>query len=108
MDVLYEDPGIVCTDRFLVIRHYYFPVGGPKRIPYAAIRSADARPLTWARGKLRLWGTANPNYWLNRDWRRPAKTTAVILDVGARVRPVITPDHPERVMSVLADHGVGR
>lgn len=105
MTVFYEDPGITCTDRGIVVRRYYFPTGAAKHIPYDRIRCVDTHPLGWLRGRLRLWGTANPNYWLNLDLARPAKTTALVLDVGARVRPVLTPDDPEEVLRILEEHG---
>jgi len=40
------------------------------------------------------------------DWRRPHKRLALVLDVGKRVKPVITPDDPQRVVAVLRSHGV--
>ena len=46
MDIeLYRDRWITCTERDVVIRGYYFPLGSPKRIPYRDIRSASLVPM---------------------------------------------------------------
>lgn len=45
-------------------------------------------------GKGRLWGSGDFRHWAPLDLKRPAKDKALIFDVGARVRPVITPDDP--------------
>ena len=89
MAYLYHDTWITCTDDAIVIRWYY--LWGPKRIPYAVIRSARRVDLGTFRGNLRIWGTANPRYWASLDPGRPRKSAALILDVGTAVRPFITP-----------------
>lgn len=99
---LYHDRWITCTDDAIVIRWYY--LWGPKRIPYAAIRSAKRVDLGTFRGNLRLWGTANPRYWASLDPARPGKSAALILDVGTSVRPFITPDDVQAVENVLIEH----
>ncbi|SFE50750.1 hypothetical protein [Blastococcus tunisiensis] len=100
-NALYDD-GRVCLDaEALTLRRYYFPFATSKRIPYSAIRGVDVRPLTWLTGKGRLWGSAHPRYWLPLDATRLRKDTAVVLDLGGRVRPTFTPDDPERVRQLL-------
>jgi hypothetical protein len=96
---LYADKWITCTDDALVIRWYY--LWGPKTIPYTAIRSAARVDLTSLRGKPRIWGTANPQYWASLDPRRPAKAAALILDVGGPVKPFITPDDVPAVEEII-------
>ena len=102
-DVLYDDGGIALDEHGLTIRRYYFPWGGPKRIPYANIRRVVARPMGWLTGKGRGWGTAHPGYWFPLDLRRAGKNTLLVVDLGRRVKPCITPDDPDRVMQLL--HG---
>jgi len=99
---LYHDTWITCTDDAIVIRWYY--LWGAKRIPYAAIRSAQRVDLGTFRGSLRIWGTANPRYWASLDPSRPGKSAALILDVGTPVRPFITPVDVPAVESVLVEH----
>lgn len=102
-DVLYSDGGLSLDEDGLTIRHYYFPWAGPKRIPYANIRRVVARPMGWLTGRGRGWGTSHPGYWLPLDWRRGGKDTLLVVDLGRRVKPCISPDDPDRVMQLL--HG---
>jgi hypothetical protein len=102
-DVLYRDRWISCTDSELVIRGYYFPFGIRKRIPYGAVRDVAAVDMGLLTGRGRIWGTASPRYWAHLDPRRPAKKTALVVDVGGVVKPFITPDDPARVLEILAE-----
>src|SRR6266511_4399515 len=95
----YDDSLIACTDDGLVIRRYGLFLR-PKRIPYAQIRAVRQVELGAVR-RWRIWGTTDPRRWFNLDWRRPRKRSALLLDVGKRVKPVITPDDPQRVVAVV-------
>lgn len=97
----YTDDGLVLDDEGLTIRRYYSPWAGRKRISYRDLRGVQARPMTWLTGKGRLWGTLDPRYWLPFDLGRARKEVLLILDVGRRVSPVITPDDPHRVLDIL-------
>jgi hypothetical protein len=98
---LYDDGGLVLDEEGMTIRRYYFPSAGPKRIPYAKIRRATVRPMGWLTGRGRGWGTAHPGYWFSLDLRRAAKRTLVVLDLGHRVKPCVTPDDPDRFIELL-------
>jgi hypothetical protein len=54
--------------------------------------------------KWRIWGSGDFVHWWNRDLQRPNKTVALVLDVGRRVRPTITPDDPETVELIIKEH----
>jgi hypothetical protein len=99
--VLYEDAWVRCTPTHLVVRHYYFPFGGAKSIAYADVRDVTEVEMGLLTGKGRLWGTASPRWWAHLDLRRPRKHTALVLDVGGRVRPFLTPDDPARVRALV-------
>ncbi len=101
---LYRDRWISCTDDGLVIRGYYFPLGNRKHVPYAAIRTVRTQELTPLTGSWRIWGSSWPSYWAHLDPRRPWKKTALVLDLGRRVKPVITPDDPRAVKAILDRH----
>jgi hypothetical protein len=77
----------------------------PRRIPYSSIRSVTKTPLSHWR-KWRLWGSGDFKHWFNLDPRRPRKEIALVVDVGKRVEPVVTPDDPQQVVDVLRRHGV--
>jgi hypothetical protein len=42
-------------------------------------------------------------HWWNLDPRRPKKNVALVIDVGRRVRPTITPDDPTAVARILTE-----
>lgn len=102
--VLYDDGRVALDGRGVTLRWYYFPFGTSKHIPYDRIRRVEARPMGWGNGKGRLWGTTRPGYWFPLDARRPKKDTLVVLDVGRPVKPAFTPDDPDRVREILAEH----
>ncbi|MGA2836159.1 MAG: hypothetical protein ABSF84_06135 [Acidimicrobiales bacterium] len=103
----YADRWITCTAAGVEVRGYYFP-WGTKRIPYSAIRGVRRVDLTAARGRARIWGTANPGYWASLDPRRPKKSTALVFDLGARVKPFLTPDDPDAVEAIVRERsGLG-
>jgi hypothetical protein len=45
-------------------------------------------------------------HWFNFDPHRPRKDVALVLYLDGKIRPVITPDDPERVSAELAAHEV--
>ncbi|MEE3067120.1 MAG: PH domain-containing protein [Actinomycetota bacterium] len=102
-EALYEDSGLRLDDDGITIRRYYFPLAGAKRIPYSEIRNIKTEEMTFASGGGRIWGATDPRYWFPLDIRRPRKKKLLILDIGARVHPCITPDDPDRVIELLRD-----
>jgi hypothetical protein len=99
----YDDGSIRCDEQALSIRRYY--PWGTKRIPYTSIKSVDTLPLTGLQKvrRWRLWGSGDFVHWWNLDLQRPSKSTALVIDVGRRVRPTITPDDPTEVARILTD-----
>jgi hypothetical protein len=57
--------------------------------------------MTWLTGKGRVWGTGHPGYWFPLDMRRMNKTEMLVLDLGGRVKPCVSPDDPQRVLELL-------
>ncbi len=45
-------------------------------------------------------------HWRNLDTKRARKDTGLIIDVGRRVNPVVTPDEPDDVLAALAHDGI--
>jgi hypothetical protein len=101
----YDDGKVACTDQELVIRNYYFFFMGAKHIPYSAIREAR-RVRLGTMGRWRIHGSGDFVHWFNFDVRRPRKDSAIVIHLDGVIRPVITPDDPDRVAAVLAGHGV--
>jgi hypothetical protein len=102
-EALYEDAGLWLDADGITIRRYYFPLATPKRIAYTAIQGIKAESMSWSSGKGRFWGASDPRYWFPLDTRRGSKPILLILDVGRRVRPCITPENPDRVIELLRD-----
>jgi hypothetical protein len=103
MSIDYRDRWICCDSEQIAIRGYYFP-WGTKRIPYVRIRRVQRVNMGALTGRGRIWGTANPRVWAHLDPARPRKRVALILDLGARVSPLITPEDPQRVMDAIHAH----
>lgn len=99
MGVLYDDGRIACDETGIVIGWYY--LWGPKKIAYSTIRSVRKQKVG---GRWRLWGSSDFVHWYNLDGNRPKKSVELELDIGGRVRPVITPDDPEAVAAIIAEH----
>jgi hypothetical protein len=98
----YDDGRIACDGAGLTIRWYY--PWGAKRIPYRAIRSAEAFPLRRLWGKWRIWGSGDLRSWYHLDGSRPGKQRGIRLETGRWVRPCLTPDDVDAVLRVLDDH----
>lgn len=104
MSNTYGDRWIECTPDAVRLHAYYFPWGGTKRIAYESIRSVRRVAIGGLTGKGRIWGASNPRYWAGLDLQRPRKQIALILDVGARVKPFVTPDDPDAAEAVIREH----
>lgn len=100
---MYDDGTIRCDEQAVTIRRYY--PWGAKRIPYTSIEGVQRLPLTGVNSgrRWRIWGSGDLRHWWNFDPHRPRKDTALVLDVGRRMRPTITPDDPDAVERVLAE-----
>jgi hypothetical protein len=98
----YADRWISCNDEGLRIGGYY--PWGAKKIAYSEIKGVRRFEMSALRGKMRIWGSGNFRYWASFDPGRPKKSIGLILDVGARVKPFITPDDPDAVVAAIAEH----
>ena len=103
MSADYSDPRIEATAEGLRIEHYYLPFGD-KRVRWDAIRSVGRVEVGPMRGRLRIWGTANPRYWANLDPGRPRKKVGFVLDLGRGVQPFVTPDDPAAFEAAIQSH----
>jgi len=99
--VLYRDRWIECTTQALIIHGYYFPLGLRKTIPYERIKGVRAIPMGPLTGRGRIWGSGDFKHYAHLDPGRPRKHTALLIDVGAFIVPVITPDDPAQVKAII-------
>jgi hypothetical protein len=98
----YDDGRVTCTADAVRLHMYYFPFG-TKTIPYGDIRGVRKVDIGTFTGRGRIWGTANISYWANLDPSRPRKTTGLVLDLGKRVSPFVTPDDTDRAEAVIRE-----
>jgi hypothetical protein len=54
-----------------------------------------------------VWGTGDFRHWFNLDWNRRYKKVVLILDIGKHIRPVITPDDPNKVAAIIESRRAG-
>jgi hypothetical protein len=100
----YDDGLITTTGDALVIRRYNALLQR-RSIPYSEIRSVERIPIGQLR-RWRLWGTTIPGYWFNLDPGRRRKSIGFVIDAGRPVKPIITPDDPDRLLAALRSHDV--
>jgi hypothetical protein len=102
----YRDSSVICNDTKIELLHYY--VWGSKKVPYSCVRGVQRVSLSALKGKARMWGTANMDYWANLDRKRMSKKEGLVLDLGKRVKPFITPDSPDVVEALIRERaGLG-
>ena len=100
----YDDGRISCDQSGIRIGWYY--PWGAKRIPYEAIKGVEHLPLDGLNKvrRWRIWGSGDFVHWWNLDPRRIHKEVALVLDVGRRIRPTVTPDDPQAVERIVGEH----
>ncbi|MCM3883347.1 hypothetical protein [Frankia sp. R82] len=100
-DAIYDDRTVRCDEQEITIRSYY--PWGDKRIRYSSVRGVEVLPLTGANRmrKWRIWGSGDFIHWWNLDPNRLRKDVALVLDVGRRVYPTITPDDAATVARII-------
>ena len=97
---LYEDDVVRLDETGITILGYYWPFGR-KLIPYDDIDEFSLRPLKAWHGQFRVHGIDLRGRWYSRDRHRGEKEMAIDLDLGTRIRPVLTPDDPDGVVEIL-------
>jgi hypothetical protein len=102
----YRDGLIVIKDGVLFIKGYYFPSLLARKIKLSKVRHVEEFPVNLLHGRWRIWGSGDLRHWYNLDRRRSGKKRAFEFDLGGRVRPMVTPDEPERFAAALEAAGV--
>jgi hypothetical protein len=100
----YDDGRVALTDRDILIRRYY--TWRNKRIDYDAILEVREVPLAAMGWRVKEHGSDDNRHWFNADPNRSRKVFALVIYLDEKIRPVITPDDPDLVISILTAHGV--
>lgn len=100
----YEDRTLLIDDDGITITSYFWP-GHRRHIPFSSIVAFEEIAIGTFSGRHRLIG-----FELRRlrdffpwDTRRSATSRALALDLGRRVRPVISPEDHELVSTLLSE-----
>jgi hypothetical protein len=103
---VYDDGLVACAGDELIVRRYYFPFATAKHIPLSAIRGVRRMPLRLASGSWRIWGSGDLVHYFNLDAARPRKRVGLIVDLGRRIKPVVTPNDPQGLIDEFRAHGI--
>lgn len=98
----YADARVECVAEGVRLHWYYF-AWGTTQIPCGSIRALRRVEIGALTRRARVWGTAKPGYWTNFDPTRPRTTIALLVDLGRRVKPFITPDDPDAVEALIRE-----
>ena len=100
----YDDPVITVDEEALTIKSYGRP-GSARVIRLSEIRSVESIDLGFWTGRARLvgFGPVRPLHFFHWDPKRGSKRVGLVLDLGRRIKTVITPEDPEQVMELLAE-----
>ena len=69
----YSDRLIELNSDSIIFRHYYFPIGGSKRVLLDNVKQVESLRPTLLNGKWRLWGTSTLRRWFPLDFKRPSR-----------------------------------
>ena len=106
-NIIYEDRLIEISNDFIVIKNYYFPLIGSKRVPIDKIQSITAETPSLLKGKYRIWGTGNFATWWPLDFARPARDKVFMINrPGKRIRIGFTVNNSETVLRILEQKGL--
>lgn len=106
MSTLYKDSLIEITDRAIIFRHYYFPFGGDKDVPFSQIESIQVCPPSIYFGSWRIWG-GGPRTWFPLDWGRPRREAIFVAILrGCFIRVGFTVEESQTVNGILRERGL--
>jgi hypothetical protein len=106
MSTLYKDTLIEITDQAIIFRHYHFPFGSDKDVPFSQIETIHTRPPSVSFGSWRIWG-GGPRTWFPLDWVRPRRDTIFVARLRGRfIRIGFTVEDSQKVKSILRERGL--
>jgi hypothetical protein len=72
-NTIYEDKLVKISNTFIVVKNYYFPFIGSKKVAFDKIESITVEKPTFLNGQFRIWGTRNLSTWYPIDLVRPKR-----------------------------------
>ncbi len=104
---VYEDRLVKISNDSILIKNYYFPLIGSKRVPFNKIESVTAEKPSLMKGKFRIWGTGNFVTWWPMDFARPTRDKVFIINrLGKTIQIGFTVNNSETVLRILEQKGL--
>ena len=104
----YEDRSLLIDDDGITITSYFWP-GHQRHIPFSSIVAVEEIPIGNFSGRYRLVGFEFRSLrdFFPWDSHRSATSPALALDIGRRIRPVISPEDHEQVVKLISERTNG-
>ncbi len=103
---MYSDSMVEITDSELIIKSYYFPLGGNKHLAFSEIEKIEVREPGFFNGSMRLWG-GGLGVWFAFDPSRPTRDALFWVRVkDTWIKVGFTAESSENVIRELAQKGV--
>ncbi len=105
--IIYKDHLIEISNDSILIKNYYFPLIGAKRVPFKNIQSVTAEEPSLLNGQFRIWGTRNFVTWFPMDFLRPQRDKIFMINlIGKTVDVGFTVKNSETVIKILQQKGL--
>ncbi len=106
-EVLYSDRLVEISTDAIVLRNYYIPFGGSKRIPIDSIESIQVKEPTLLTGRWRLHGSGDFRVWFPLDLARPKRDKVFVVTITKKkMRAGFTVENSETVLRILREKGL--
>ena len=106
-NIIYKDKLIEISNDSILIKNYYFPFIGSKRVPFKNIQYVSAEQPSLLNGKFRIWGTRNFATWFPLDFWRPKRDKIFMINlIGKTICVGFTVKNSETVFQILEKKGL--
>jgi hypothetical protein len=104
---IYEDRLIEISNDSILLKNYYFPLIGSKRVPFRKIEFITAEKPSLLKGKFRIWRTGNFVTWYPLDFARPTRDRIFIINrLGEMIRIGFTAENSDTVLRIFEQKGL--
>lgn len=105
-NIIYKDTLVEISNDSLLIKNYYFPLIGSKRVLFQNIESVTAEQPSISNGQFRIWGTGNFVTWFPLDFWRPKRDKIFMIHLcGKTISVGFTVKNSETVYKILDQKG---
>jgi hypothetical protein len=105
--MIYKDKLIEISNKFILLKNYYLPFIGSKRVPFDKIKSVTVEKPSLLKGQFRIWGTGNFVTWFPLDLWRPSRDKIFIISLlGKTMRIGFTTENSETVIRIFEQKGL--